>query len=67
MKSITFLLVFLTSVFSFAQTTDEPPPPLTTHAPPPPGLPIDDHLWVLTAVALIFGMYLHLKRINKIN
>jgi len=37
-----------------------PPPP--DHSLAPPGLPIDDNIFILIAIGLIFGMYVAHKK-----
>jgi hypothetical protein len=49
-------LFFLGSIVLFAGPT--PPPPNFKRPPPPPGLPIDDSILILVAIAILFGIYI---------
>lgn len=42
-----------------------PPMPSSPGIPGPPGLPIDDNLLLLFFAAIIFGLFIHLKKIHK--
>ncbi len=55
LASILFVLI---SLVCEAQIDGTPPPPMP---PPPPGLPIDDYLWILVAIALVYGIYRKMK------
>jgi hypothetical protein len=35
-----------------------PPPPTGKKPPPPPGLPIDENLFILVLIAILFGIYI---------
>jgi hypothetical protein len=54
------IVVFIIGLSTMAQAQQGvPPPPMP---PPPPGLPIDDGIIALFAVALLYGVY----KLNKI-
>lgn len=63
MASLIYNLIFMA-----LQASENLPPP-TNNPPPPPGvlLPIDDHIWILLLVGLIFGLYIAYKRSRIIN
>ena len=45
----------------FAVAGDGPPPPNPagrSMVPPPPGLPVDENIFILILIALVFGMYI---------
>lgn len=64
-----FLAFFLFGVLSaFADGPDPPPPnkPVAAAAdgfppPPPPGLAIDENIFVLLSIAILFGIYIIYK------
>lgn len=65
--TVCIVLMFI-SISGFSQTFGgggEGPPPPQGSPPPPPGMPIDNGLIVLFAVALIFGIYTILKHSKK--
>ena len=51
--------------FIKAFTSLNPPMPGRPGGPGPPGLPIDNDLILLFFAAIIFGTYIHFKRVNK--
>ncbi|MBA6153904.1 hypothetical protein H3Z82_14310 [Gelidibacter gilvus] len=57
----------LISITGFAQDSagGGSGPPTPQGGTPPPGLPIDDGLIILLAVALIYGIYIILKHSKK--
>lgn len=59
-KIIGSLLVFFMGIMSMVAET--PPPPLkspkATPPPPPRGFPIDDNIYILLIIALLFGVYI---------
>jgi hypothetical protein len=69
------LLIFflIGTSFAIAGNPANPPPPDPTgrrRPPPPPGLDIDQHIFILFSVAILFGIYIiyrnNLKRKNPI-
>ena len=66
MKRIFVIISFLVAISAVAQM-HEPPQPreMATLGTPPPGLPIDDGLIILFAVALIYGVYMVLRLSKK--
>jgi hypothetical protein len=52
---------FITTLFLLGSfvlfATPKPPPPNFKKPPPPPGLPIDENLYVLILIAVLFGIY----------
>ena len=63
-----FLAFFLFGMLrAFADEVSPPPPddPVVTAdglpPPPPPGLPIDENIYILFSVALLFGIYIIYK------
>tara|TARA_R110000868_G_scaffold294481_1_gene555039 strand:- start:592 stop:831 length:240 start_codon:yes stop_codon:yes gene_type:complete len=64
-KTIYFLFIFLfgmMTVFAGTVPASGPPSPTGKGPPPPPGLPIDDSLYILVVVALIYGCYIVTKK-----
>ena len=58
-KKITLTVVlFLYGVLNMFCKTEAPPPPLRKKPPPPPGLPIDENIYVLLIIAILFGIYI---------
>ncbi len=55
LASILFVLI---SFVCEAQIDGTPPPPMP---PPPPGLPIDDYVYILVIVAIVYGIYRKIK------
>ncbi len=39
------------------------PPPIPP--PPPPGLPIDINIWILFSLAIVYGVFIILKKKEK--
>ncbi|WP_310993420.1 PID-CTERM protein-sorting domain-containing protein [Aequorivita marina] len=62
MTALFYNLILLTQ-----QASDNVPPPNGDPPPPAPGLPIDDHIWVLLAAGLLFGVYILYKRNQATN
>ncbi|MFT5251518.1 MAG: hypothetical protein ACI87N_000500 [Flavobacteriales bacterium] len=63
-----FILLFgVTAVLAGTAPASGPPAPTGKGAglPPPPGLPIDDYIYILILVALVFGCYIIQKRSVK--
>ena len=58
-KIIASILFLLISFVSVAQTMSGPPPP---GPPTPPGLPVDNGIYVLLAIGLVYGV---VKTIRK--
>ena len=56
---------FISVVCAVAQNQAPPQPQFATQGTPPPGLPIDDGLIFLFAVALIYGVYIVLRLSKK--
>ena len=48
------LVVFLSSIATYAAPVD-PPPPSTP--PPPPGLPLDGGILILALISLTYGLF----------
>lgn len=59
----TTVVLFGIAINAVAQMEELPPP--QAKAPPGPGLPIDNGLILLFAVAIIYGVYKILKRSKK--
>jgi hypothetical protein len=61
-NSVCFLIIFLFGfMHAFAGSTKSGPPAPTakqTALPPPPGLSVDENVFVLMIVALLFGTYI---------
>jgi hypothetical protein len=54
-----FLIIFLFGIMSaFAQTPPVPSPTGRRRPPPPPGLPIDENVFILIIIAVLFGIYI---------
>ena len=53
-------LFILTYLIGTSNTLAKPNPPAPTFKkpPPPPGLPIDENLYVLLVIAVLFGIYI---------
>ena len=63
MKLLKIFYIILTCVLSFfsAFATPKPPPPDgKEYVPPPPGdaLPINENIYILIIIALLFGVYI---------
>ncbi len=56
-KVFASILLILTSLPSIAQGS-APPPPMP---PPPPGLPIDNAVYALLVIAIIYGVFRSFK------
>ena len=56
---ISKLLIIMTYLLGIFNTfaAPNPPPPNGKKPPPPPGLPIDDSLFLLLIIAVLFGVY----------
>jgi hypothetical protein len=54
------LLTTLTCLIGISNTfaKPNPPPPNFKKPPPPPGLPIDENLYILLLIAVLFGIYI---------
>lgn len=61
-KTLASILFVLISFVCLAQDTPTPPPPAP---PPPPGLPVDGALPLLFVSALVFGVYVSLRKIRR--
>ncbi|EIA09228.1 hypothetical protein [Flavobacterium frigoris] len=63
-----FLAFFLFGVLSaFADGPDPPPPaPPPPPPPPPPGLAVDENIFVLLSIAILFGIYIIYKNNIKL-
>lgn len=59
-KIIGSLLVFFMGIMGMAAETPPPQPMrgLQPPPPPPPGLSIDDNIYILLIIALLFGVYI---------
>lgn len=57
-KKILASVLFVSISFVSAAQGLEPPPPMP---PPPPGLPIDDYIYVILIIALIYGVVKKIK------
>jgi hypothetical protein len=61
-----FLIFFLSGTLSVVAQDPPPPPP----PPPPPGLAIDENIFILLSIAILFGVYIiyknNLKRKSSI-
>ncbi len=60
-------LLIYNLIFLVLQASENIPPP--TNDPPPPGtqLPIDDNIWILLTVGLVFGICIIYKRNQATN
>ncbi|MCG2429700.1 hypothetical protein [Aequorivita xiaoshiensis] len=65
MISFLYTVVFL--ALQSVTETQGPPPPARDGDPEGPQLPIDDNLWILLAVGLMFGIYILYKRNQVMN
>lgn len=65
------MISFIYAVFIYAlqAVTDNqgPPPPANNGDPEGPQLPIDDNIWILIILGLLFGVYVIFKRNQAIN
>lgn len=61
-KIIGSLLVFFMGIMGMAAETPPSPPMRSPRAlpppPPPRGFPIDDNIYILLIIALLFGVYI---------
>ena len=65
-KILTFLLFIVNSTYMLGQShngSSGPPPPSNTRGP---NLPIDENIYILIDIGLIFGVYVMYKK-TKIN
>lgn len=62
MASLIYNLIFLA-----LQASENVPPPNTNPPPPGPQLPIDDNMWILLIVGLLFGIYVVYRKNRAIN
>jgi hypothetical protein len=56
-----FLTIILFMLGVFNALADGPPAPAPTGKktpPPPPGLPIDENIFILMIIAVLFGIYI---------
>jgi hypothetical protein len=53
------------SAFAGTAPASGPPAPTAKKPPPPPGLPIDDYIYILILIALVYGLYVVNKSIVK--
>jgi len=60
-KTLLLLFLMLVGNVTVAQSITPPSP-----NPPPPGLPIDNILWILGVVAVVFGVYLLKKNSSEV-
>ncbi len=64
-----FLIIFLFGIVSVLAESKPPPPPANARLastsdfppPPPPGVSIDQNLFILMIIALLFGIYIIYK------
>ncbi|MDD5149671.1 MAG: hypothetical protein PHC28_04230 [Flavobacterium sp.] len=69
MKTIANRLIFLSIYLlgvAIAFGAPSPPSPGAKRPPPPPGLPIDENLYIVFIIALLFGIYIIYKYQLKI-
>ncbi len=64
MMSLIYNVIML--VAQVASGTQGPPPPAPNDTRGP-HLPIDEHIWILLAIGLIFGSYIVFNRYKAIN
>jgi hypothetical protein len=58
-NKIFLLIIFLMGIVSaFAQTPPSPSPFGRRRPPPPPGLPVDENIFILMIIAVLFGIYI---------
>jgi hypothetical protein len=58
-KSVFFtLMIFVLGMINAFAANPAPPSPAGKRVPPPPGLPIDENIWTMMLVALLFGIYI---------
>lgn len=50
-----------------ASGTQGPPPPARGDDPEGPHLPLDDNIWILLVVGILFGVYILYRRNRAIN
>ena len=53
-----FILIYLIGISNTFANPNPPPPTFRRRPPPPPGLPIDENLYVLLVIAVLFGIYI---------
>ena len=56
-KFYLFIAFLFGTIFVIA-AGPSPPNPYGKKPPPPPGLPIDDYIYILIIIALLFGIYI---------
>jgi len=56
------MITFIQTIILFSQLP--PAPSGTNNAPPPPGAPIDNGLIFLFCIGIVFGSYMHYKKIQ---
>jgi len=54
------------NVFIFAIQSQGPPPPAGGTGGKGPNLPIDENIWILLAIGIIFGIYIIYRRNRSI-
>jgi len=52
------LMIYLLSISNALAAPHPPPPNNGKKPPPPPGLAIDDNLFILLILAVLFGIYI---------
>jgi hypothetical protein len=52
------MIFVLGMINAFAANPAPPSPVGRRRPPPPPGLPIDENIWTMMLVALLFGIYI---------
>ena len=55
-KTVSFMVFFFSIYSIFAK--DPPPAPTYRKPPPPPHLSIDENIFVVVLIALLFGIYI---------
>jgi hypothetical protein len=60
-----FIIMLCLLGVSTAFAAPFPPPPTGKKPPPPPGLPIDENLFILVLIAILFGIYIIYKYQSK--
>ncbi|KJJ38607.1 hypothetical protein MB09_07925 [Aequorivita vladivostokensis] len=61
---VTFIYSFIMLAIQSASAGQGPPPPSQNR---PPHFPIDDNLWILIVLGILFGAYILFKRNRSIN
>ena len=61
MKTVKFFYITLLGVLSFFSALATPKPPSPDgkeYIPPPPGLPINENIFILLTIAVLYGIYI---------